>query len=94
MIYILMMLAVARITRLVNEDTLTERPRSWLILRLNGHENAQYLITCPWCVSVYAGAGVAGVWVAVGSNPWFVGGLIALAASYVTGWLAENGKGE
>lgn len=94
MIFVLLFLATARITRLVNDDTLTERPRTWLILRLNGHENAQYLITCPWCVSVYVGAALAGAWAWLGTPTWFMGSLAALAASYVTGWLAENGKGE
>lgn len=46
-------LAVARLTRLVTEDTITEPLRE----RLSDRERLHYLITCPWCSSPYIAAG-------------------------------------
>jgi hypothetical protein len=60
-------LAVHRLTRLVTEDELTrplrERAAEWA--RGDAHRAARprlgYLLTCPWCVSVY----VAAAWAAL-----------------------------
>lgn len=49
-----------------------------------------YLITCPWCVSIYVGAGVAWffVWALGGTWPYAL--LIWLTSSAVTGILAQR----
>lgn len=89
-------LATARVTRLVTGDRLTERPRLWLltqIVRRNRHGDeslAAYLVTCPWCVSVYAGAGFGAGWWLWGESRWFTAAVAALAFSYATGWLASR----
>ena len=46
-------LAVYRITRLVTEDVIFDRPRDWVVE--NGPEKLAELVTCPHCVSIYAG---------------------------------------
>lgn len=46
-------LAVQRITRLVVEDTIFEKQRDWIAL--NAPDKIAYLVTCPHCVSIYAG---------------------------------------
>lgn len=87
-------LATARVTRLITTDRLTERPRLWLLtlaVRWRGEESMlAYLLTCPWCVSVYAGAGMAGAWYAWGGERWFLAVTAALAFSYITGALASR----
>lgn len=81
-------LATARITRLVTTDRITHAPRRWVLSRLDQEGLMAYLITCDWCASVYAGAGVAAVlWAA---PAWAVWPLYALAFSYVAGWLARG----
>lgn len=91
---ILAALATARVTRLVTGDKLTERPRLWAlthVVRRRGDESLlAYLITCPWCVSVYAGTGLAAGWWLWGESRWFTAAVAALAFSYATGWLASR----
>lgn len=81
-------LATARITRLVTTDRITLAPRTWIQVRLDPDGLPAYLITCDWCASVYAGAGVAAL-LAYGPA-WAVWVLAALAFSYVAGWLAAK----
>lgn len=50
-------LATKRITRFVVEDELAEPIRENSFI--HKHEKLQYLVNCPYCVSVYAGAAVA-----------------------------------
>lgn len=70
-------LAVARLTRLVVDDTVLDRPRAWLLAR--APDKVVEGATCYWCASVWV-ASVAYVarshtprlwravrWVAVGS---------------------------
>lgn len=81
-------LATARITRLVTTDRITLAPRTWIQIRLDPDGLPAYLITCDWCASVYAGAGVAA---ALAYGPaWTVWALAALAFSYTAGWLAAK----
>lgn len=84
---ILIMLATARITRLITTDRITERPRSAIIRRLDPQGVLAYLVVCDWCSSVYAGAAVAGAWWAWGDSTWFTVLLMALSASYAAGFL-------
>lgn len=123
-------LAVARVTRLINEDRITERPRRALAVRLwaryiTDEQVAQrytrmaetgkhgvakrwmaaerldagaepkplsvYMLTCPWCVSIYVAAVVAPVAYWWGGEPWAFVPALALSFSYVTGLLAKIG---
>lgn len=90
---ILAALAVARITRIITEDRIMDGPRNWVIrtaMRASDKFGAEiaYLTTCPWCASMYAGAGAGAAWWAWGDERWFMAVCAALAFSYVTGWLA------
>lgn len=91
----LAVLAVARLTRLVVEDKLTERPRDavglWLANR--GQVMLLYLLGCSWCASMWIAPPVLVVAYLVGDNPVVLVGLASLAASYVTGWLAGHDGG-
>lgn len=86
---ILLLLATARVTRLLSEDKITERPRLWLTRKLEGHSQLQYLIHCPWCLSMYVGAAAAGTWALWGGTMWYTIVTAALSASYVTGFLTN-----
>lgn len=97
---VLMMLAVARVTRLITTDVLFDTPRIWFvrhILKPNPEGRVRtalaYLVTCTWCTSIYVGAAGAGAWYAWGGSMAFMVITAALAASYVTGFLASLTEG-
>lgn len=110
-IFLVYALAVARVTRLVNVDRITEAPRDWLLARLwlraaggdpefartwRLDEDADkpllvYLVTCPWCVSIYVAAVAAPIAYLWGDTPWLFVPALALAFSQVTGLLAQLG---
>lgn len=48
---------LARITRLIIDDTILDRPRLWWTLRLPPFW--VYLLGCPWCLSVWLAAPTA-----------------------------------
>ena len=95
MTWVLIVLAVARVTRLITSDVLFQGTRGTVlraILRGNPEGAVRlkiaYLMTCDWCASVYVGAAGAGAWWLWGDTMAFMAVTGALAASYVTGFLA------
>ena len=79
-------LAAYRLTHLIVDDSIIERPRRYLVE--HGPSWAATLVTCSWCISVWVAAGVVvltrlapGVW----QYPAF-----ALALSAVAGFLQEH----
>lgn len=105
--FVLMTLAVARVTRLITTDVLFDVPRGWAVRLLlpNGGGNDRsvtlgptraklaYLIVCDWCASMYVGAAGAGAWYMWHGTMPFMVITAALAASYVTGFLASVTEG-
>lgn len=85
---VLTLLAVARVTRLVNSDRITQAPRDAVVRRLDPDGLAAYMVFCPWCVSVYVGAAGSAAWWAWGETRIFTAAVAALAASHVAGMLA------
>lgn len=76
-------LAVARLTRLVTDDTITEPLRQ----RVAGRwPQAETFLRCPWCVSIWLAAGWAGL-SALAPSVVATGGPI-LAWSQIAGLLA------
>jgi hypothetical protein len=86
LLVLLAVLATARLTRLVARDAISDPARAWLHER--GPEWLTYLVHCPWCVSIWLGAGVAAATYNWPARWWVVIPLVALTASYVTGALA------
>lgn len=82
-------LAVARLTRLVTSDYLLAGPRARLIRRLGTESKLSYLLTCPWCMSMWVAAPVVLTAYWHGTSPWYLIPAGALAASHVTGLLAR-----
>jgi hypothetical protein len=83
-------LAVARVTRLIVEDEILAEPRMWALMRLDENGKLAYLLVCPWCMSVWVGAGASAAWWAWGGHRWFLAVVAALAFSYVAGFLASK----
>jgi hypothetical protein len=99
-------LAVARVTRFVTEDKLSENPRGRLVdwawrkyrpgVPANGRKyadepKAAYLLTCPRCASIYVAAVAAPLCWLWGGTPWLFIPALWLAFSQVTGLLAKIG---
>lgn len=98
MIFVLLALAVARVTRFVTSDVLSRPLRQWTVTKLLSRGDGPhrtsgfryelaYLVTCDWCASIYVGAAFAGAWYAWGETMWLTAVCAALAASYVAGYL-------
>jgi hypothetical protein len=88
----LVALATARLTGLVVEDKITEPMRNWVVKHTKDDSKVAYLLFCPWCVSIYAGAALATVvYFAYGSGLVYIG-LLALAASQVAGMVSGIGR--
>lgn len=89
-------LVVARATRFLNSDYLAADFRDWVRRRF-GDGKLYYLITCPWCASIWIAGPVSG-----GISFWYFDGLTAWAAfvglwagySYVYGRLAATEEDE
>lgn len=83
-------LATYRLTRLVIDDKITEGPRELIFARFGDPSVSKisYLISCPHCVSIYAGLAVS-----LGDTVFPRATRIitrALAFSAVTGIIAER----
>ena len=84
---VLLILAVARVTRLVQRDDITERPRRWVQRHVSDRVNE--LLACPWCLSIWLAAPAAVVFVWWPTNRVVLVVYSLLAASHVTALLAR-----
>ena len=84
-------LAVARVTRLINDDVIFEDLRAWFIDRMGGESLLAYLVTCAWCVSIWVAAFSLPVPVYLAHQSWPHAILFAFGASYCTGIMASLG---
>lgn len=88
-VFVLWVLALARLTRLVNADEITD-PIRLAVMRKTGPESKwSYFLQCPWCVSMWLGLVTAGFPVWLTDSPWWFLPLLALAGSHVTGLMAQ-----
>lgn len=87
-------LAVARITRLITSDFLTAGPRSALIRRLGTDHKISYLVTCPWCSSMWVASVAAPLWYWCAGSAWVQVPALALALSQAVGVMSSIGDGE
>jgi hypothetical protein len=91
-------LMTARATRFLNSDYLAQPFRDWVQLK-TGEGKLYYLITCPWCASIYVAAPVATIAVldfspyAGRDAAWAIVGLW-LGYSYLYGLVAQGLDGD
>ena len=85
--WLVLLLAVARLTRLVTRDYITQPFRRWV--QRHAPDKLAYLVSCPWCASFW----IAGVVVPPGivwhDNRAVLAALVALGCSYATGLLNQ-----
>jgi hypothetical protein len=56
-----------------------------------GKSYLEYLLTCPWCVSVWLALPAVIVWWIWPTEPWSLGPAVLLAFSMITGKLSQIG---
>lgn len=89
LVLVLYVLAVMRVTRLINADTILDTPRIYLLRKFGPESTLAYFISCPWCVSIW----IAGITTPFILNaltlPMWWWPLLGLAASHLTGLAAQ-----
>lgn len=87
-VLIVYVLAAMRLTRLLNFDTVLDRPRIALVRLVRGNPTVVYFITCPWCVGMWVSLATSWLPLYHADNPVvrIVG--LALATSMVIGLAA------
>lgn len=85
-------LATYRLMKLVKDDYITEPLRETITDRFGEPDDSKvaYLVTCPWCLGLYAGALVAGANTMFPSSRLVQAVTAALAYSAITGIMAER----
>lgn len=92
--WLLAALATYRLTLLVVADEITAPPRDWLLRRLGPEHKVSYLITCPWCSSIYLAPPVVGSGLAWSTGWAWQLAAGSLAVAGVVGFLARYASPE
>jgi len=87
-------LSLARLTRLLTVDEITDFIRIWAYKRFGQDSRIGYFVTCPWCVSLWLGFATAPFLIWITETSWWAWPLYALAGSYVAGVSAVNLEGD
>ena len=82
--------AIARITRFLTSDVLFDPVRDRIERRFGSDSRICYLLSCPWCASIWVAAGVSWVAAAAGAITWAESVPFALLTSYMYGLLAQH----
>jgi len=95
---VVLVLATARLTRLIYFDDITMRMRTGIDARFGQDSFLSRVAWCPWCASVWAAMALSapactGLWLwghwpaAAAAAAWLP---LALAASYPAGWIVDR----
>lgn len=88
--YLLALGATTRLTRFLNSDVLAEPIRDAVYRRFGDDSRLSYLISCPWCASIWiASVVMVTAWLAHGAAWWYLSAG-ALTASYLCGLAATR----
>lgn len=82
--------ATARITRFITADVLAEPFRLSVERRLGPDHRLVYLMTCPWCASIWVSAAVVSTAVFLGQTTAWMAATAALTISYLYGLVASH----
>jgi len=89
---IILILATYRLSQIIAQDVISEPLRAWISRRGADPETLPFmrrwlamLVHCVLCVSVWAGMGLAALWLYVPLSHWFIIGLAASGGSVMAG---------
>ncbi|QNL30134.1 hypothetical protein SEA_MARIOKART_7 [Gordonia phage Mariokart] len=88
LVLVIYVLAVMRVVRLINYDTVLDTPRIAMVKVFGPDSKAVYFITCPWCVGFWVALVSAYAPVAIIGWPWWALIPVALATSHLVGAFA------
>lgn len=90
-VYVIYLLAFARLVVLITADMITARPREAAVLALKdrGRNMLAYMLLCPWCISIWLAIPAAPIIYAYGDSPWLFVPALGLALSATAGALAR-----
>lgn len=89
LVLLLWVLALMRVTRLINADEITDPIRISIMNRTGPESRWSYFVQCPWCVSMWLGFVTAAFPIWLLHLPWWWLPLLALAGSHLTGLAAQ-----
>ncbi len=84
----LLALAAFRTWKLIGDDTILDRPRTWIVKR--GGEYVETLLECPWCAGAYVSVAWWLAWyfwphgTLVASVPFAISALVGLFGQMVS----------
>jgi hypothetical protein len=81
-------LAVARVTRILTHDRITEDARIWFMHKVGVQSLLAYYVNCMWCVSIWVAGLSMPVAVYMAGRTWPQAAVFALGASYFTGMMS------
>lgn len=90
----LYVLTVARVSRLLTADKVTDWIREWLIQWRGIDSMSAYLFHCRWCMSIWVAFATAPAVVYFTHLDWWLIPLLAFPASHLTGLLTRAEPGE
>ena len=90
-LYVIYLLAFARVVLLITSDTITAAIRDPFVEALveRKHQRLAYLMLCPWCMSIWLAIPAAPVIYAYGQTPWLFVPALGLAMSATAGALGR-----
>ena len=80
----LIALAAGRLWKLIGDDRILDRPRDWLLGRIQSPDRQTYwgdFLVCPWCAGFWCSLLVYASWIALGPGAWSSGELLMGALS-------------
>jgi hypothetical protein len=88
LVLVVYVLAVMRLTRLVNSDTVLDTPRIAIARKFGPSSTVVYFLNCPWCVGMWLSLAGAAALPPVLAWPWWSVIPVGLACSQIVGMTA------
>lgn len=82
------LLAVYRLTRMIMQDEILDGPRNWVYGKVKPGGKIEYLIGCPWCLSIWVAIPLAILYIRSPDGMMVAG--LPLAGSAITGILDQK----
>ena len=86
---LLYLFSVARVTRLINADQITDPIRIKAANSRGVESNTYYFLTCAWCVSMWIGLATAWIPLVLTDLPLWLWPFLGLSVSQITGLAAS-----